>query len=179
LQRQPGPQRLPDVSAAAETAGGLTGSERFLRESRRPGEFVGADQSNTRFVGSGAIIETGRVRSAVESLPPPPDLAQQINRPYAPAGATQPYAPRIQVAFTPAAAPATNFDSLPSTETQLALLLARTGNPTLQVSVNQRTALLQGTATDDHQKALAELLVSFQPGISQVVNQIQVAADRP
>jgi len=100
LERQAGPQRLEEV---AETVGGLTGQERFLRESRQADEFVGADQADARFVGAGAVIETGRVRSAVETLPPAVDMSGQLNRPWMASAAGQPYPPQIVVAFEPPA----------------------------------------------------------------------------
>lgn len=201
LQRQAGPQRLQDVSATAETAGGITGSERFLRESRQPGQFVGADQATTRFVGSGAIIETGRVRSAVESLPPAVDPSRQINRPLAPAAATQPYAPRLQLQLPPVSADAfltrdrrvasgrgeSNaagtevppaaagdvFDS-PRLIPEWTRLVARTGAENIQVRLEQRTVYLNGSVQDPRQREVAELIMSFQPGVSRVVNQLEV-----
>jgi len=203
LQRQAGPQRLQDVAATAETAGGITGGERFLRESRRPGDFVGGDQASTRFVGSGAVIESGRVRSAVESLSPAADPARQVNRPLAPAAATQPYAPRLQLrlplvsadAFlardrraasggsesdpaAPADLSATNSDlsSGPTLIPEWTDMVARTGAESIQVRLEQRTVYLSGAVRDARQSQVAELMMSFQPGVSRVVNQIQVVA---
>lgn len=201
LQRQAGPQRLQDVAETAENAGGITGGERFLRESRRPGQFVGADQATTRFVGSGAIIETGRVRSAVESLPPAPDLSQQINRPLAPATASQPYAPKLQLQWPAASADAfltrdrrvargrgesndsatagpstagADASSGPRLIPEWTKLVARTGAENIQVRLEQRTVYLNGSVQETRQREVAELIMSFQPGVSRVVNQIQV-----
>lgn len=203
LQRQAGPQRLQDVSATAETAGGITGSERFLRESRRPGEFVGADQATTRFVGSGAVIESGRVRSAVESLPPAVDPSRQINRPLAPAAATQPYAPRLQLQLPPVSAdaflvrdrlvasgrsdsnptappdPLATNDGSPGAPTfvpEWTKMVARIGVDNIQVRLEQRTVYLSGAVREPRQREVAELMMSFQPGVSRVVNQIQVVS---
>ncbi len=181
LQRQPGPARLPDVAAVAETAGGITGAERFLRESRQPGEFVGADQASTRFVGSGAVIETGRVRSAVESLTRNVDLAGQINRPLAPAGANQPYSPLLQLEFSPSSQSADGDSAAPpwmgseGFERRLDNLLQRTGAQSLSAKVVGQTVYLHGTATHQRHRQLAELLVSFEPGVRRVVNDILVA----
>lgn len=203
LQRQAGPQRLQDVAASAETAGDISGSERFLRESRRPGEFVGGDQSTTRFVGSGAVIESGRVRSAVESLPPAVDPSRQINRPLAPAAATQPYAPRLQLLLPPVSADAflvrdrlvasgrsdsnatappdplaTTADSpgIPTLVPEWTKMVARTGADNIQVRLEQRTVYLSGAVREPRQREVAELMMSFQPGVARVVNQIQVVA---
>ena len=171
LQRQAGPQRLPSVADATETAGGITGTERFLRDSRQPGAFVGADQANTRFVGSGAVIETGRVRSAVESLPPAPDRAHQVNRPFAPAGAAQPYAPRLIVNTV---TKAESIIQVQQARVELAQVLGRIGAESLEVQVEDRVAYLTGHVRTKHQRELAILLASMQPGISRVVDHISV-----
>lgn len=171
LQRQAGPQRLQDVAAEAETAGDISGSERFLRNRRQPGAFVGGDQANTRFVGSGAVIETGRVRSAVESLPPAPDLSNQLNRPLAPAGASQPYAPRLVVSTV------TSEESMIQVQqarVELMQVLGRIGAESLEVTVADRVAYLTGQVTTKHQRQLAILLASMQPGVSRVVDNISV-----
>jgi hypothetical protein len=176
LQRQAGPQRLPNVAEAAETAGGITGSERFLRDRRQPGAFVGSDQANTRFVGSGAVIESGRVRSAVESLPPAADPSAQVNLRYAPAGAAQPYAPRLILDFETTNAPNQPNDAQVrqrETKTQLELreLLDRIDSPSVAVEIEQRVAYVTGPVATARQRDLALLLVSMQPGISRVVDQ--------
>lgn len=192
LQRQAGPQRLQEAAEAAETAGGLTGNERFLRDRRRPGQFVGADQATTRFIGSGSIIETGRVRSAVESLPPTPDPAVQINRPVAPAPANVPYPPRLILAFgsdNSEIMPVTRADwsqrqsgesirAVPSIGIDPGLTeVARraTGMP-VEVYVSERTASIRGVVSTPRQKQLAELMLGFEPGISTVVNELTIRA---
>ncbi|MBL8854183.1 MAG: BON domain-containing protein [Planctomycetaceae bacterium] len=179
LQRQPGPQRLQNAAAEAETAGGITGSERFLRDRRRPGEFVGSDQATTRFVGSGAVIESGRVQSAVESLPPATDLATQINRRLAPAGPAQPYAPRLIVAFEPSESPNSGnqveaVDRIEQTRLEIAQAIERIGPHSLEVRLENRVAYLSGQVETEHQRALAVLITSIQPGVSSVIDNVSV-----
>ncbi|MBL8892180.1 MAG: BON domain-containing protein [Planctomycetaceae bacterium] len=181
LQRQAGPQRLSDVAAEAETAGGITGTERFLRDRRRAGTFVGSDQATTRFVGSGAVIESGRVQSAVESLPPTVDLAAQINRRMPPVGPSQPYAPRLILDFAPldATEDRTSVETrqhAEQTQVELAQLLSKTGAESLQVEIRDRVAYLTGTVATSRQRELAILLASMQPGVSRVVDQIEMTA---
>ncbi|MDP1563267.1 MAG: BON domain-containing protein [Pirellulaceae bacterium] len=180
LQRQAGPQRLQNVAAEAESAGGITGSERFLRDRRRPGEFVGSDQATTRFVGSGAVIESGRVQSAVESLPPAADLATQVNRRLAPAGPSQPYAPRLILAFEPLAAPNSRnqveaLDRIEQTRLEITQAIDRIGPHSLEVRLENRVAYLSGQVETEHQRALAVLITSMQPGVSQVTDQITIS----
>ncbi len=178
LQRQPGPQRLQNAAAEAETAGGITGSERFLRDRRRPGEFVGSDQATTRFVGSGAVIESGRVQSAVESLPPATDLATQINRRLAPTGPAQPYAPRLILAFEPLASSTGNqveaVDRIEQTRLEITQAIERIGPHSLEVRLENRVAYLSGQVETEHQRALAVLITSMQPGVSSVIDQVSV-----
>lgn len=180
LQRQAGPQRLQNVAAEAETAGGITGSERFLRDRRQPGAFVGSDQATTRFVGSGAVIESGRVQSAVESLPPAADQATTINRRLAPAGPSQPYAPRLILALDPSTTSGADnhvetIDPNVQTRHELTKVLARIGPNSIDVHIEQRVAYVTGRVDTEHQRALAVLLVGMQPGISQVVDQITLS----
>lgn len=103
LSAQPRPG-LGNVDEAVESAGTLTGSERFLRDNRDATDFVGVDRQETNsFVGAGQVIEAGRVRSAIESLQSPPDRAAQLNQVWAPAAARTPYPPRLEIRFdTPA-----------------------------------------------------------------------------
>jgi osmotically-inducible protein OsmY len=44
------------------------------------------------------------------------------------------------------------------------------------VRLEQRTVYLSGAVRDARQSQVAELMMSFQPGVSRVVNQIQVVA---
>jgi hypothetical protein len=179
LQRQPGPQRLQNVAAEAESAGGITGTERFLRDRRRPGEFVGSDQATTRFVGSGAVIESGRVQSSVESLPPAVDLATQINRRLAPAGPSQPYAPRLILALEPLASSHISnqveaVDRVEQTRIEIAQAINRIGPHSLTVRLENRVAYLSGQVETEHQRALAVLMTSMQSGVSSVSDKISV-----
>jgi hypothetical protein len=179
LQRQPGPQRLQNVAAEAESAGGITGTERFLRDRRRPGEFVGSDQATTRFVGSGAVIESGRVQSSVESLPPAVDLATQINRRLAPAGPSQPYAPRLILALEPLASSHISnqveaVDRVEQTRIEIAQAINRIGPHSLTVRLENRVAYLSGQVETEHQRALAVLMTSMQSGVSSVRDKISV-----
>lgn len=99
LSRQAGPA-ASDAAAGVE-AGALTGAERFLRENRNATDFVGVDRAEANtFVGAGQVIQSGRVRSAIESLQNPPDLSSQLNRPWRPAAVRSPYAPRLELQFT-------------------------------------------------------------------------------
>lgn len=98
LSRQAGPEGL-DMEEGIMNAGSLTGGERFLRENRDATDFVGADRTEASFVGAGQVINSGRVRSAIESLQNPPDRSQQLNQVWAPAGPSFPYPPRIQIQF--------------------------------------------------------------------------------
>ena len=179
LQRQAGPQRLPNVAEAAETAGGITGSERFLRDRRQPGAFVGSDQANTRFVGSGAVIESGRVRSAVESLPPALDPSAQVNLRYAPAGAAQPYAPRLvldseQFPFLNPANDSHGVGLAEKMRTELDDVLGHIGVQNLAIRLNGRVAHVSGQTSTKRQRDVALILISMQPGISEVIDHISV-----
>ena len=57
----------------------------------------------------------------------------------------------------------------------LAVELSRKVNGSIEVLVEARTATLRGEVASARQKTLAELLVRFEPGVDEIVNEISVA----
>jgi osmotically-inducible protein OsmY len=162
-------------AAGANRVGVLTGSERFWRENRRPGEFVGASsQETSQFIGAQSSA-TEIVAPAAEDLPAKqtPD-ASQVNLPAAgmAARAQRPYEPRLVVGFEVPSQPAPQFNAA-----VLARLKALPGlHPAnrIEVSVAAGTATLRGEVASERDRALVEQLLLFEPGISAVRNALTV-----
>ena len=178
-QRQLGQpiQRRPQAGVAAqltEEAGQVLGNERFLRTNRRRGDFVGSDRFDRRgFVGSQKGTTTGSALQSTTGVRPDFDRSRQINQPLPPPKAGQPNYPPISLGFS---------NTIPATGIlHPELLRDELTNPDyfspgnrFEVSVEDRTAILRGVVADARQKDLAELLVSFEPGISAVKNELRV-----
>lgn len=162
-------------AAGANRVGVLSGSERFLRENRRPGDFVGASSEDTpQFVGAQSSA-TEIVAPAAEDLPArqTPD-ASQVNLPAAgpAARAQRPYEPRLVVGF--------EVPSQPAPQVNAAVLARLKALPGLHpanrivVSVAAGTATLRGEVASERDRALVEQLLLFEPGISAVRNALTV-----
>jgi hypothetical protein len=157
------------ITSANQSAGVISGSERFLRRNRRPNSFVGRDRLATqRFVGRDSSVT--RQPSAVTNLPPSQNEST-LNRPWRPSSGKSLYDPQISV----------GFDYQPYAQQVLSQNLTNRlkqhlgAELPIEVSVADRTATLRGTVASATARGLAEILMGFEPGISTVVNQLQVA----
>jgi len=166
------------ASPGAESAGTLTGSERFLRGNRSRGDFVGADaREQAGFVGRVRARTSGPFRSAtsgfrIQSAPSATRSAPSVS-----ARRTPMYEPRLTVGFTVPSPP----------QRELADTLARQLEQTdaikslgpIEVSVEGQTAILRGEVASEHDAVLAGLLVRFEPGVQGVRNELRVAGSPP
>lgn len=153
--------------------GTIEGSERFLRDNRGRRAFVGGDRSEQQgFVGSEQALGTGRVRTSVDSLREFRDRSGRINRPITSPAAGELYLPRLSIDFT-----ANRLtEPLPTVEVQHHLkryLEARDG-PSISVSVVNRRATLRGAVNAEEDASRLEILLSFEPGIDEIVNELVV-----
>lgn len=177
LSRQAGPQALENV-------GTLTGNERFMRGNRGRESFVGADQRETQsFVGSSQARTSGTIISSTAGIDPPPDPSARINRPLATPPASAMYLPKIvlprEMAVAAESAATIPLDSQrPTVTIRVARALRLASDSPLAASVVDRTAILTGTVASEQERTLAETMVSFEPGISQVRNLIEVRPSR-
>ncbi len=172
LARQPQP-------AAVEEVGMITGSERFLRGNRGRASFVGADQNEDQsFVGSLQASNSGTIVSSTAGIEAPPDQSRQINRPLTPAKAGQLQLPKIKLQIGDLSnSSAGALERSTTARVQQAVDLISPSS--IAVSVTGRTAILRGVVGSDEERKLAEIVVSFEPGISNVQNLLQLAAEAP
>lgn len=148
------------------SAGQITGSERFLRDSRQPATFVGSDSSEA----TGFFSALGNAfRGTAVGGYTLPDANQGG------AGSmTQPMPYRLgrAVAFPVPQPPAGAVAQ--SLTTAFAQVRSLAGFPEIAVTVEGRTATLRGSVTSPEQRALVERLARLEPGIDSVRNELAV-----
>lgn len=164
------------ADAAVNNPGGtITGAERFVRGARQATDFVGTDVGDRRsFVG---MIQS-RMRRAQQLPPLQLKPEPNVNQP-APQneGSTAFYPPRLVLA--------PDMPELSTTAVQSSLARHLRRSPRIQwtgpweVTMEGRTAVLQGDVASPQDRALAEALVQFEPGVSQVQNDLRVTGPIP
>ena len=167
-------QSRPGQSTISDPEGEVRADSRFLRGNRGRGDFVGSDRGDVRgFVGSQQGRVSGPVVSAVAGVGPDVDRSTQINQSLRPPRRTELYPPKIVLGFASATAPGLRDRDA---------LLGELANPDYfaasnryEVWVEGRTAILRGEVADARERDLAALLVSFEPGISAVRNELTIA----
>lgn len=177
MRQRPGPV-APD---AVEDAGTLQGNERFLRENRSRSDFVGGSRQETSgFVGSTQALGVGRVPAATETLTQSVDRSAVINRSLPPLPRNAMYRPRLVVAF-----PTAELDTQARTQDLNERLhrwvspnatneIIVPSEPTVSVSLEDRRAILRGTVESEELSRKLETLLSFEPGIDEIENQLQI-----
>lgn len=174
LSRRPQP-------AAAEAVGTVTGAERFLRNNRDRASFVGADKTEGQgFVGNQQARTAGSIVSSTASIKPAADRSRQINRPMRRPTAGQMQLPKLTLNLGEMSSQ--QLITLESEHSVIARVRQAVRLATeleILVSVEGRTAILRGVVDSDEERRLAETMVSFEPGISNVQNLLQTQSDHP
>ena len=165
--------------ASSNSKGAINPNSRFVRGGRDPNDFVGSDSGDRRrYVGVNQSAANRRARTPTTLTPPPEPNVNQAQSGAESNSATSLYPPRLTLG-----------DELTESrpvEVQSALRqrlkryqTLRSFGP-LEVSVEGRTAILRGTVATAKERALAELLVQLEPGVSTVQNDLTVkpAAER-
>jgi len=161
--------------------GAVRGSERYVRGNRRETNFVGADSRDIRgFVGSQAGASSGRIRSAVSGLRV--KSAPDANRGARPTSRsrTSLYEPRLRVDFgfptVSSEQVSTNLSRQLETSLTRHLRSAISIDQicAIEVSLEGQKATLRGEVSSERERKLAELLALFEPGISEVQNELIV-----
>lgn len=165
-----------NAAGTSEDVGTLEGNERFLRENRARGEFVGSDRRSLRgFVGSEQALGSGRVTAATESLRPTVDRSRQLNEPLPELPEEGMYYPRL-VLGEGFRKPTT--DETVSAERQrtvtLQQRLRRHSEFPIEVELQGRRAILSGEVASSEQAKLLMLIVSFEPTVDTIENRLRV-----
>lgn len=167
-------------ASAMDSAGTVQGDERFLRENRSRGAFVGSNRDSLQgFVGSGQAIGVGRVRTSVESLREPPDRSAQINRPLAPLPARVMYYPRLSISASDMASPAFTSSAVVERDERLESRLSKTAGSNIQVSHQEGRTVIRGYVESEAMIEKLRILASFEPHIDDVESQLVVVQQVP
>lgn len=151
---------------------GLLGSERFLRDSRDAGQFVGRDSSQSGFVGNIVASDMSTTVNPAITIMGRPDLSAVINRPVRERRANAMLEPPLTLGFQLRPETIARLDEKAKTSIETALS-SRFENQ-ISVSVVNQIATLQGWVRDEEQKRLAGILTELEPGVVQVQNEIEV-----
>lgn len=151
---------------------------RFNRANRNATTFVGSDSREGRgFIGSTQALDGGPIQSAVNDLRM--QNAPDVNRPLPDPAAARPgpYRPKLKLGFTArlaaAAPPAARLQE------QVTQALALPRQAPLQVTMDGRSAILEGVVASEHDRALAAELIRLEPGVGSVQNRLRVADELP
>jgi hypothetical protein len=170
-------QSTSGAAQSLEDVGTVQGSERYLRKNRRPTDFVGSDAREARrYVGALQARARGTVTPITQGLTRRVDRAESMNQPLLPTRRGTAYHPRLEISFeaTPTAAADLPSRRAPDTLVRSPRL---SGPSRIAVLMAERTAILQGEVPSEEDRALAEILLSFEPGISAIQNELQVNPD--
>ncbi len=150
-----------------------SGPKRYLRGNRSRLDFVGSNRTDlSGFVGSEQALGVGRVPSAAETLRIE-TTKSKINKPLPMQPAKGMYYPRLEIAF----------DIAPSQGELLAVgdasmdILERVeqvSGGSVNVVISGNTAILRGTVSSVRTSELLTQLLSFEPGINGVKNELVV-----
>jgi hypothetical protein len=195
LRPQPKPGQA--AASAAETATGeIEGSERFLRGNRSQRDFVGSDRrEQAGFVGSQQALGAGRVVAATESLQAEADPTTRVNPPLPALPPKAIYYPRLRLdansfaalgsAVRQAKLDAVN-NSIDAMEGVISLpppdkyritpeqRVTTFSNGSVQLTRSGEKAILTGTVSSSEEAERLMILLSFEPGIYQVENNLTI-----
>jgi hypothetical protein len=170
-----------EAGPALESVGTIVDeSARYLRGNRDVTDFVGADRSDvSRFVGMHQTGTGEMLQSAVDDALQVDTAALDVNSVVEPVipPRLRLNAPRLELGFV--------ARLQPSQHTQItAVRRLQSSLPTLdpdlfEVSVVDGVATLRGTVASERDRKMAELLLSFEPGIGQIQNDLTVATQNP
>ncbi len=147
------------------SAGAVTGSERFLRNNRQAGQFVGADSSDA----SNAFSQMAAYSMMSQ-------MARQAgtSNPNRNSGTSSGSAPKARVQTTLGFLPPMLRDDRVSATLQQRLAksswIEKRGP--IRVWMEGRTAVLSGTVATEHDRALAEQVARLEAGVGAVRNDL-------
>lgn len=146
---------------------------RFVRGNRSRQDYVGSNRTDLDgFVGSGQALGVGRVSSSVENFRIE-TTKTKLNRPLPPQPAKGMYYPRLEIDFEKASSPGELHREGPaSVDTSDRVAQFSAGNATITMSGT--TAILRGTVNSVRTSELLMQLLSFEPGIDRVKNELIV-----
>ena len=166
------------IGQAANAIGSLgtrmqVDNTRFVRGNRSRQDFVGSNRSDFNgFVGSGQAIGVGRVPSAVENLRIE-TTKTRINRPLPPQPAKGMYYPRLEIDFEITESQNEGLVEGPASQ-DISDRVAQFSGGNASVRMAGSTAILRGRVNTIRTSELLVQLLSFEPGIDRVKNELSI-----
>ena len=150
------------------------GPKRYLRGNRARQDFVGSNRTDlTGFVGSEQALGVGRVPTAAESLRLETTRSAKINQPLPKQPAKGMYYPRLEIAFDIAPSQG-ELRSVGDASMDILERVAQISGRSANVTMSGTTAILRGTVNSVRTSELLSQLLSFEPGIDGVKNELVV-----
>lgn len=151
------------------SAGQITGSERFVRGARQPGQFVGSDSADT----TNFMSQLSAYSALQSGLGRNNSNASNANR-QSGMGNSRVKMPRIQqsVGFDYVPPKAETVDAVLQSRYALSPRMSRIGS--IAVRMEGRTAILTGVVATAHDRALAEQVANLEAGVSGVRNELTI-----
>jgi len=150
------------------------GPKRYLRGNRARQDFVGSNRTDlTGFVGSEQALGVGRVPTAAESLRLETTRSAKINQPLPKQPAKGMYYPRLEIAFDIAPSQG-ELLSVGDASMDILERVAQISGRSANVTMSGTTAILRGTVNSVRTSELLSQLLSFEPGIDGVKNELVV-----
>jgi hypothetical protein len=151
-----------------DNAGQVTGNERFVRQARQPGQFVGSDSRDTNNIlsqlATASVLNAGR---------PQADNNTDVNR-TTNSAANSRYMVRVKTDIS-SIAPITSSTKTSAVLADRLTRSTRIGHQgPIQVRLEGATAVLTGYVTTVHDRALAERVALLEPGVAAVRNELLV-----
>ncbi len=163
------------------TAGGaglLDGNERFVRGNRTRQDFVGTGRTDlSGFVGLGQAIGVGRVPAASESFRLEATNTARVNKPLPKQPTKGMYYPRLvldQSITVSESSVSTASTANQEYATELQRRVLNAGGANVLIVVVDGIAVLQGSVDSKRTAELIANILSFEPGIDRVDNQLTV-----
>lgn len=181
-QQRPANSLTPNIGTGV--VGGLSplspsltlqnGPKRYLRGNRSRLDFVGSNRTDlSGFVGSEQALGVGIVPSAAESLRLETTKSANINKPLPMQPAKGLYYPRLEIAFDSAPKQA-ELLSVGDASMNIRERVAQVSGGSVNVLMSGNTAILRGTVNSVRTSELLTQLLSFEPGINGVKNELVV-----
>jgi hypothetical protein len=150
------------------------GPKRYLRGNRSRLDFVGSNRTDlSGFVGSEQALGIGRVLSAAESLRIETTKSANINKPLPMQPAKGLYYPRLEIAFDIAPSQG-ELLSVGDASMDIRERVEQVSGGNVNVVMSGNTAILRGTVNSVRTAELLTQLLSFEPGINGVKNELVV-----
>lgn len=162
------------ISPLSPTLTLQNGPKRYLRGNRSRLDFVGSNRTDlSGFVGAEQALGVGGVPSAADSLRLETTRNAKTNKPLPAQPAKGMYYPRLEIAFDVAPS---QGELLPVGDASMDIRerVAEVSGGSVNVTMSGNTAILRGTVSSARTSELLTQLLTFEPGVNGVKNELVV-----